>query len=423
MYKRIDFDNGLRVILNSMPHMESTSMGIWIAAGSRYEDKNNSGISHFLEHMVFKGTPTRSNRKIKEEIEGRGGALNGFTSEEITCYITRVSSRHIDIALDVLSDMVLKASLKDTDIERERPVIIEEIKMYRDLPPHHIHDVLSELMWPNHSLGLSIAGDVASVGYITRQDLVDYKKKHYIPENMALALCGNLGFTHVIRKIKNIFDTGVEIKPTVAAEFNKLQSRPQVKILYKDTEQTRLCIGLHTFGRMHKDRFALMLLHIILGANMSSRLFENVREKKGLAYDIGTEIKKYKDVGAFIVNAGLDHRKVVETTKIIRDELIKIKEELVPKAELERAKEYFTVQLSLALEDTMDHMLWLGEHIVTTNEIPSKKDIIEKVEDISSRDIQRVAKTIFTASNINLALIGPMRDKEKIKIEKEVAQL
>jgi predicted Zn-dependent peptidase len=403
--------------------MESAAIGIWIAAGSRYENKHISGISHFLEHMVFKGTPTRSNRKIKEEIEGRGGTLNGFTSEEITCYLVKVSNRHINIALDVLSDMILNASLNKEDIERERTVIIEEIKMYRDLPTHHVHDILSEAMWPDHALGLTIAGDIKSLKSITRQELLDYKKKNYVPENIAFVLCGNLDHFSVIKKAKDIFDIDVKIEPKTIVKFDKVQTCPRVKILYKETEQTRLCMGLHTFGRMHRDRFGLVLLHIILGANMSSRLFENLREKKGLAYDIGSEVKRYVDTGAFIVNAGLDHKKAIETVKLIVDELIEIKKNLVGKDELERAKEYFGVQLSLALEDTVDHMLWIGEHVITTDETPNKKAIIKKIESVSLRDIQRIARNIFTSSNANAALIGPLRDKEKDQIEKELSRL
>jgi predicted Zn-dependent peptidase len=182
-------------------------------------------------------------------------------------------------------------------------------------------------------------------------------------------------------------------------------------------------MGLHTFGRMHRDRFGLVLLHIILGANMSSRLFENLREKKGLAYDIGSEVKRYVDTGAFIVNAGLDHKKAIETVKLIVDELIEIKKNLVGKDELERAKEYFGVQLSLALEDTVDHMLWIGEHVITTDETPNKKAILKKIESVSLRDIQRIARNIFTSSNANAALIGPLRDKEKDQIEKELSRL
>ena len=423
MRKRIDLNNGLRIILNPMPNMESTAIGIWIAAGSRQEDKRTSGISHFLEHMVFKGTPSRSNRKIKEEIEGRGGSLNAFTSEEITCYLAKVSSRHAILALEVLSDMVMDASLKENDIERERAVIMEEIKMYRDLPNHHVHDILSKLMWPKNPLGFSVAGDADSVSSITREGLLSHKKANYTPGNIAIVLCGNLKQSSVVEKAKKIFQKKVEAKSTPVIKFSKTQAAPQVKILNKGTEQTRLCMGLHASGRLNKDRYIMALIHIILGANMSSRLFENVREKKALAYEIGTDVKRYSDTGAFIVNAGIDHKKAREAVSLIVKELRNLKEKSVPHGELKRAKEYCRVQLSLALEDTLDHMLWLGEHVIMTDKTPDKKDIIKKLMAVTSADIKRVAKSIFTPSGANLAIIGPLKDKEQKNMEKELNNL
>lgn len=423
MYKKINLDNGLCIVLNSMPHMESAVIGVWIATGSRNETKDLSGISHFLEHMIFKGTPTMSSRRIKEEIEGRGGSLNGFTSEEATCYLAKVSSRHIDIALGVISDMVLHANMTRRDIERERTVIIEEIKLYRDLPNHHVHDILNEIMWPGHALGLSIAGDIKSVSSITRQDLINHKEASYTSGNITVVLCGRLNQNALIQKIKDIFREDAKTQPATIVEFNNVQSGPQLKVLHKETEQTRLCIGLRTFGRMHKDRYALALLHIILGANMSSRLFENVREKRGLAYEIGTEIKRYKETGAFIVNAGIEHKKASEAIELIIKELKNIKKRPVPGKELKRAKEFFKVQLLLALEDTMDHMLWLGDHVIATGKLPDKAHIIKRVKSVSSSDLQRVAKDIFTSKNINLAMICPLRDSETDKIKEKLGDL
>lgn len=420
MYKKIDLNNGLRVILNHMPRMESAAIGVWVAVGSRDESELLSGISHFLEHMVFKGTPTRSSRRIKQEIEGRGGSLNAFTSEEMTCYLAKVSGRHVDIVLDVLSDIVLYANIDGKDVERERTVIIEEIKMYRDLPNHHVHDILHELMWPHHPLGVSIIGNIKSVNSITRQDILDYKNKSYGPKKIVLALCGNLNHEAVIRKIRKIFRLNIKGVSAPIIKFNNLQSRPQIKILYKGTEQSHLSMGLHTFGRMDKDRYILSLLHIILGANMSSRLFENIREKKGLAYEIGTEIRRYKETGVFKVNAGMGHRKVKEVVRLIIEELRKIKTKPITRGELRRAKEFFKVQLLLALEDTLDHMLWLGDYTVASGRLPDKNDIMKRVNKISAHDLQRVAKNIFTDKNLNLALIGPVKDKEKKEIEKEL---
>jgi len=420
MYKKIDLDNGPRVILNHMPNMESAAIGVWIAAGSRNEKREISGLSHFLEHMIFKGTPTRSCRKIKEEVEGRGGSLNGFTSEEVTCYLAKVSGCHVNVALDVLSDMALHAKMDKKDIEIERPVIIEEIKMYRDLPNHHVHDVLNELMWPGHSLGFPVAGNVQSVKSITRQDIVGYKRTNYTPRNMTVVLSGNLNEAAAIKKISRIFRADPRKRPSRFIRFNNRQRVPQLKILYKDTEQSHLCMGLRTFGKMHKDRYALNLLHIILGANMLSRLFENVREKRGLAYEIGTEIKRYKDTGVFKINAGIENSKVREAVGVIINELKKIKTKGVSASELKMAKEFFKVQLSLAIEDTLNHMIWLGEHVLASGRLPDKEDIVKNIDAVSINSLKRVARDTFKNKNLNLALIGPLKDKDQEEIEKEL---
>jgi len=423
MYRKIELNNRLRVVLNHMPGMESAAIGVWVATGSRNEGKKLCGASHFLEHMLFKGTPSKNSRQIKEEIEGRGGSLNGFTSEELTCYLAKVSSRHIGKALEILSDMVLHASIDESDMEKERPVIIEEIKMYRDLPNHYVHDILSELLWPGHSLGLPVAGNIETVSAITRQDLLGYKKRLYIPENIVLVLCGKVDDESIVKRTSKIFRLHPKEKPAHIARFTDMQSSPRIKVLQKKTEQSHLAMGVHTFGRLHRDRYTLSLLHIIMGANMSSRLFENVREKRGLAYEIGTELKRYKDTGAFCVHAGIEHKKVKDAISLIIKELKKIKQAPVPEKELKRAKEYFKVQLLIALEGTMEHMLWLGEQVISSGKLPDKDDIIKKIDAVKSGDIQRVAGAIFSAKNINLALIGNVQDTEKREIALELSAL
>ncbi len=420
MQKKINLNNGIRIVLNPMPHMSSVSTGVWVASGSRNEDKRLSGISHFLEHMVFKGTQKRSSRKIKEEIEGRGGSLNAFTSEEVTCFLAKTGGSLVEVTLDVLSDLVLSAKLDKKDIERERTVIMEEIKMYRDLPNHHVQDLLGEAMWPNHPLGYPIAGDIKSVSSFNRKDFIDYRDKNYTSKNILVALCGKFDEKKVLQKIKNIYETRKSKTVAIPIGFNNNQSKPRISVLDKPLEQSHLSMGLHAFGKTHKDRYVLTLLHIILGANMSSRLFENVREKKGLAYKIRSEVKRYKDTGAFLVHVGTEHKKVEEAIALIIKELNRIKTELVPLKELKRAKEFFKMQFLLALEDTMEHMLWLGEHATSLNQLPDKEEIIKKILSISSDDIKRVAKKIFTNKGISLALIGPIKDKEKKALEKEL---
>ena len=334
-----------------------------------------------------------------------------------------MSGEHLDTAIDLLSDMVLNASLNKSDVDRERTVIIEEIKMYQDLPNHHVHDILGELMWPEHPLGMSIAGSIESVSSISRESLSDYKNKNYISKNMAVVICGNLGKLDIQGRVKKIFGACPKKEDIVSDDFKNSQSGPRIRILNKGTAQSHLAIGLHSFGRQHKDRYALNLLHIILGANMSSRLFESVREQKGLAYEIATEVKRYKETGAFVVHAGTEHKKVKEAVSVIIKELRKIKELAVTKDELRRAKEFFKVQLLMALEDTVEHMLWLGEGMISFGKLPDKKEIIKKVEAITEDDITRVSNAIFKSQNLNLALIGALNENEQKDIEKELGQL
>ncbi len=422
MYNKIVLSNGLRVVGYRMAHMESCALGIWINSGSRNERKKNAGISHFLEHLLFKGTKNRSGKKIKEEIEGRGGSLNGFTSEEMTCYLAKVSGQHLKIALDVLSDIVLHPSLKQGDIEKERMVIIEEIKMNKDLPSHYVHDLLNELLWPDQPLGMSISGTVESISSIAKQDLSEYKNKNYNGANFAVVVCGNIDYEKVARQTEECFLNCQKGRPSNFNLAEEEQGLPCFNFLFKETEQTHLSMGLRTFGRDHKDRHALSLLHIILGANMSSRLFNEIREKRALAYEIGTQIKRYRETGAFVINAGIEHKKVLETVKVILQELKKIRKEGVSKNEFLRAKEFFKVQLLLALEDTIDHMLWLGEHIITLNKLPTPQEVISEMEQVRAPDIQRIADEIFKDKNLNLAMIGTLKDKDTKNI-REILRL
>ncbi len=412
MYKKAKLDNGLRIVTYRMSGMESVALGIWIKVGGRYESEQNKGLSHFLEHMLFKGTKKYSCRKLKESIEGVGGSLNGFTSEEVTCYLVKIPGRHLDLALDVLSDMVINPVLSPEDIEKEKTVILEEIKMYKDLPQSYVYELLDNLLWPGQPLGMSILGTQESVGGFNREFLDSYKKKYYVPFNMVVSAAGALIHTEFVGKVENRFkqriDTGINAFLPVREE----QKEPQFEILAKDTEQTHLALGFHSIKRDHPLRYALDLLHVILGGNMSSRLFDELREKRGLAYDIGTQVKRYYDTGAFIVHAGIDNHKVSEAIKLILEELKRVKDKLVSESEFKRAKEFYLGQLRLALEDTLDHMLWIGEHTIALDKMYSLKEVINGVKKIKPRDLKEVSRAIFKNEGMNLALIGPLEGQQ-----------
>ena len=402
-----------------MKDVQSLAMGIWINTGSRNESLEYSGISHYLEHLVFKGTQKYSCQKIKESIEGVGGSFNGFTSEEATCYLIKLPAKYLDLALDILSDMVLIPTLPKGEIEKERTVILEEIKMYKDLPQSYVYELLDELLWPEQPLGRSTLGTVESVNRIQRQDLDGYRKRYYTAANIVVSAAGLVNHAGLSAKVQKRFSVLRKNSRNNSVSADVQQDGPKAKIFYKETEQTHFVVGFHGLPREHKLKYALGLLNVILGGNSSSRLFDEIREKRGLAYEIGTGVKRLKDTGAFIVHVGVDNNKIVEVLKLIFGQLLRVKTERVAETEFKRAKEFSLGQLMLALEDTMDQMLWIGESTLSLDKIFSLKQVIQEVDKVQARDIEEVANLIFNKNDLNLALIGPLKDNEE-QIKKEL---
>ncbi|MDP3041473.1 MAG: pitrilysin family protein [Candidatus Omnitrophota bacterium] len=413
MYKRQKLNNGLRIITKRSSSVQSVSLGIWINIGSRYEPVEQKGISHFLEHLLFKGSKKYSCRAIKESIEGVGGLLNGFTSEEHTCYLVKIPHRYLVSALDILSDMVNNPCLAAADIEKEKTVVLEELKMYRDLPQSYVYELLDELLWPSQALGSPVIGTVETVNNISRNVLKSFQSHHYTPANIVISAAGLLDHDLLVKKVSAIFSPPKSNPLNTFPQAQQRQDKPQLKIFPKDTEQTHMALGFHALKRDHPLRHAQAILHIILGANMSSRLFNEVREKRGLAYEIGSGLKRYQDTGAFLVHAGIDNRKVPDCLELIFQELGKIKKSLVTKDEFKRAKEFYLGQLSLALEDTMEYMLWMGESVACLDKVYSLEQIIQEVNKVHPEDVRAMARQIFKNEIINLALIGPLEKSEK----------
>lgn len=417
MYESTVLKNNVKVSTIYMPAMQSVSLGIWVAVGGRHETQKQHGISHFLEHLLFKGTKKRDFRKIKEEIEGVGGLLNAFTSEELTCYLTKVPKKYSHIAIDVLSDMCLNAKIAESDVTRERTVILEEIKMYKDIPSHYAHDLMTELIWPDHPLGKQLTGTYESVAKISRKDIADYKNRYYVPCNITIIAAGPLIHSQLVKYVKQSFAKACDGVIPFCVKYDACQNLTRTNFFTKETEQTHLCLGFPAVSGLDPDRHALSLLHIILGANMSSRLFNEVREKLGLAYEIGTGVKRYKDCGAFFIHAGVENSKLQAAIAVVLKELVKIKKHDVKIEELKRAREYYTGQTLLALEDTMNYMLWCGEMLHMHNEYIKANDLIKKIQQVSSSDIKRVAEKTFIKNRINLAVVGPQKDREIAKIK------
>ena len=407
-YQLFALPSGAEVALRPMDHVASVAVGLWIRAGGRYEPAAVVGISHFLEHLLFKGTRTRGCEQLKQAIEGVGGSLNGFTAEEFTCYMAKVPARYGRRAIDILSEMALHPSLAPNDVEKEREVILEEIRMYEDSPGQYVHDLFNQLLWPNHPLGHVLSGTIDSVRGIGRGDLVRYWKQRYHHRNILATCAGAFDPEPATRQLRAAFARPRRGAMRGFARAPRPRRGPQVQVLRKTTEQTHLCLGMPAIGRSHPYRFAVELLHVMLGANMSSRLFREVREKRGLVYEIGTQIKRYQDTGAFVVYAGCDPAKLVRTVETIAKELVRIRRERVSAAELRRAKEFYRGQLLMGLEDTMEHMLWMGEQALTVGRIGAPQDLIHAIERVTPRQIQEAARLLFVAERTFLAVVGPV---------------
>lgn len=418
MYEKTVLDHGLRVVTHNMRQRESVALGFWVGAGGRYEEDRVKGAAHFLEHMAFKGSAKYSCDAVKMLIEGVGGSVNAFTSEEQTCYYAKFPAQHTDRIFDVLSDIVFHPSLKSKDVKKESTVIVEEIKMYHDLPQYYVYELLDQLMWPNHPLGKSLAGTVETVSAMSRVDLKRFHQEHYHAGNIVISAAGKVEHEHIQRLVAQKFH---KTAGGLRADFeaaDQSQKQPRIKIFKKPTEQMHLALGMLGLENEHKDKYALNLLNIILGGNMSSRLFDQVREKRGLAYSIGSSVKYFKDTGFLLVRAGVDNAKLVEALDVVLKELAKINRSGVKLDELKRAKDFYLGQVLLALEDTLDHMLWIGESTLTRDKTRSIEEIVKRVKGVMIEDIHRVAKMVLDSRRYNFAVVGPVEDIQEKQLNK-----
>ncbi|MBI4970956.1 MAG: insulinase family protein [Candidatus Omnitrophica bacterium] len=419
MYHIDRLANGLKVATIEMPGKDSVAAGVWVKVGGRYENATYAGISHFVEHMLFKGTKNRNTREIKEDVEGVGGMINAFTAEELTCYFVKMLKNHFHLAIDVLSDMINNPLFLQSEIDKERGVILEEIKMYLDLPSQHVHELIGTMLWPDQPLGLLLAGDEKSVARIKRPNLVGFIKRNYHPRNILLTVAGDVEHSETMKLAEKYFPAPDKSDESEFEKARISQTKPNLMLVDKKTEQTHFVIGLHGYSRNHPLRYRASLLNIIMGANMSSRLFEEVREKRGLAYEIRSSNNFLQDTGSFTISAGVETKKAPTAIKVILKELEKIKNKPVSGDELKRAKDYFLGQFCMGLEDTLDHMSWIGERVLYTGEIPNRYEIEKEINRMTAEDISEAARDIFQNNHLNLALIGPLADKSKKQISKD----
>lgn len=403
--------NGTRIITSTSEHAQSVALGIWVGVGGRYETGKMAGVSHFLEHMMFKGTKKRSSKRISEDIEGSGGYLNAFTQEESTCYYARVAYDKLWKALDVLSDMFLNSTFDRVELEKERGVILEEIMMYRDQPHHLVMEMLGSAMWTQHPLGVPIIGEPSTVKNMKRSQMLDFRKTKYIAGNTIFAFAGKVDHDACVERVKGYMDgRGKASVPKYKRVTHETRQRPVV-LLEKDIEQSHMALGLRIFGRDDNRRYALRVLNVILGENMSSRLFQVVREKYALAYSVHSSCQLYHDSGVLTVSAGLDRSKTKQGIDLILKEMSKLKAKAVGAQELKRAKEYLVGQMRLSLESTSSQMICLGESLISYGKFTPREEIIANVESVTAADIQRLAKSIMRRQRATIALIVPSLDR------------
>lgn len=403
--------NGLRIVSVPRPEAESVTVGVWINVGGRHESARLNGISHFLEHLLFKGSRRYSSRMIKEQIEGRGGVLNAFTDEEFTCVWAKVQPKDLGPAVDVLTDMVLAPRLDPAEMEKERSVILEEIRLVRDLPMQSVHDLLNSLLWPDHPLGRVLSGTEASVRRIRRQDMLSARHRFYTPVNIVIAACGRLSHRELVERLSRRWAALPPGRLQKSRRPLESQSRPRLKVEFKETEQTHLCLGFHAFPRNHPHAQALNLLNVILGGNMSSRLFQKVREDRGLAYEIGSQVRRFRDTGLFSVAAGVEHRHLPRCLQVIVAELKRVCRESVKPQEFERAVEFFAGQLLFSLEETSEQMCWLGECEMILGRVQPVEAVIAQVRRARREDLREVARRILRSSRLSMAVIGPVQGR------------
>lgn len=423
MYKIRQYPNSIRLIYKKIAGISSAALGLWVDTGSRNESPEINGVSHYLEHLVFKGSKNYTGDRIKESIEGLGGSLNAFTSEENTCYYAKFLGQHLPKVARVLADMVLTPLLKKEDIEKERTVIIEEIKMYKDLPQYQVQEIFDELVWPGHALGRNIAGTVESVSAMTPGQIAEYHRRWYQPASLVIACAGNFDEKGLEVFTARTFGRLKASPPDLIHVFADPAQEPRVKAVSKDIEQTHINLGFPGVSRGHKDRFILALLQVILGGNMSSRLFNEVREKKGLAYEIGAHVKKLKDCGVFFVHAGVDHKNMVEATRVIFKELRRVKREAVPSTEIKRAKDFLIAQTVMALDDSMEHMLWTGDSLTNLDGIMTKEEVCRHIRRVTAHDIQRLAQEVIKGCKLRFAAVGPGCHEQEARINGLIAEL
>jgi predicted Zn-dependent peptidase len=408
--------NGLRVVTTPIPTAQSASVNVFVGVGSRAEERKVNGVSHYMEHMLFKGTSRRPNAiVIASEIEGAGGVLNAYTTKEITCYWNQVPYDMMPLAMDVVADMVQNSLLEPEEVERERTVVQQEIRRTHDQPGAWVGELLSQSVYGDQPIGWSIAGTLDTVNGIQRDDIRRHLETWYVPKNIVLSVAGNVSHEHVVSLAQEIWGDGSDQELPWVAPASPDLFGDRVRIDERDIAQANMAIGMRGIPREDPDRFALTILTNVLGRGMSSRLFREVRERRGLAYSVGASTARYMDTGAFSVSAGVSPENAVEATKVIMHELGAIRDELVGDEELKKARDYAAGSFRLGLESSMSLAQRAGENLLMLDKIEPIAVIVEGLKSVTAEDVQRVARRIFRSDNVALSAVGPKLDVEALE--------
>lgn len=407
MYQRAMLANGLRIICETVPHVHSVSLGIWVGAGSRYEEPENNGISHFIEHMLFKGTTRRSAKQIAEEIDAVGGQLNAFTTKEYTCFYAKVLNQHYQLGLDLLTDMLNHSVFAAAEIAKEKLVVLEEIKSFEDSPDEIIHDIFAGAVLHGHPLGRPILGAPENIRRMNREMIIEYLRQYYTPDNIVLAVAGNVQFDQIVAEAERHL---AEMRGSLVQSLTKLPAViPDVVLKTKETEQVHICLGTRGVSRQDEDKFVVYLLDSILGGSVSSRLFQQLREERGLVYMTGSSHASFRDTGIFSVYAGTSFENYEQVVSLIKEEISKLKAEPISAVELNRAKEQLKGNLLLSLESTSNRMSRIAKTELFRDRLLTPEEIVAQFERVSEADLQRVARHLFDDDQFVLTAIGPFQ--------------
>ena len=408
-FEKTVLPSGLRVVSETIPHVRSASVGVWVGAGSCWEENDNLGISHLIEHLLFKGTTRRSARAIAQAIDGRGGSLNAFTSKEHTCYYARVLDDHCETAVDVLADMLQHSLLRDEDVAKEKGVIVEEIKMYEDVPDDLVHDLVAVAMWEEHPLGRPIVGTAQTVQAISRQQIGEYLCSHYTPDNMVVAAAGNVSHEAVVEAVsRHMLDLG-GCRNGRAPASPLFPTRRKALIRHKDTEQVHMVLGFPGLPQDHDDIWALHLANTILGGGPSSRLFQEIREERGLAYSVYSFQSSYNNTGSFGVYAGVSSEAFAEVMDLVQTLLEHAAHTGFNTAEVEEAKDQVKGQIMLSLESTSGRMSRLGRGELAMGQVLSPDEVAARISAVSPEAVGAICRRLLSQPAV-LAAVGPLPD-------------